>query len=97
MDLPFWAWGLAGGAAAELLRWFRIRDQLHNRTPDWAKSWLYWVVTSIMVVFGALLVLMYQGSDGVQLSPVLAFNIGASAPLILSSLTSQVPPLTQVD
>ena len=91
-----WAWGLAGGCAAELLRWFRIRDQLHTGMPDWAKSRSYWVVTTLMVACGAGVVLMYQ-SSGVELNSVLAVNIGASAPLILSSLSSQVPSPTRVD
>ena len=96
MELPLWVWGLAGGAGAELLRWFRIRDQLHAGMPDWAKSPWYWVVTTLMVACGAGVVLMYQ-SSGVELNSVLAVNIGASAPLMLSSLSSQVPPLTRVD
>lgn len=51
MDAPLWVWGLAGGAGAELLRWFRIRDQLHAGMPDWAKSRSYWVVTTLMVAW----------------------------------------------
>ena len=43
--MPLWVWGLAGGAAVELLRWYRIREQLHLGAPDWAKSPLYWLVT----------------------------------------------------
>ena len=95
MDAPLWVWGLAGGAGAELLQWFRVRDQLHAGMPDWAKSGS-WVVTTLMVACGAGVVLMYQ-SSGVELNSVLAVNIGASAPLIISSLSSQVPPLTRVD
>ena len=47
--------------------------------------------TFFMAMLGALLVCLYQSSDDVELSGLLAFNIGASAPLILTSLTSQVP------
>ena len=45
-----------------------------------------------MVAAGGGLVVMYQETDA-RLNSVLAFNIGASAPLILRSLTSQVPPI----
>ena len=82
--------GFAGGMASELLDWFRIRKELHLGVPGWAKSWLYWAITVAMAGVGGLLVFMYRTS-GIEVSPILAFNIGASAPLILRSLTSQVP------
>ncbi len=82
-------WGFAGGCAAELLQWFRIRKELHRGIPDWAKSWSYWAVTIAMVGMGALLVFMY----GIESNPVLAFNVGASAPLILKSLVEQAPQI----
>lgn len=44
-----------------------------------------------MAALGGVLVLVYQASDDVVLSHILAFNIGASAPLILEKLVSGVP------
>ena len=82
--------GVAGGLAAEALQWFRIRKTLHRGVPDWAGHWLYWFVTAVMVALGGLLVFAYR-SSGVQISPIVALNIGASAPLILESLIGQVP------
>ena len=66
-------------------------DELHKGVPDWAKSWLYWLITLLMVALGGVLVELYQNSQDVSLNELLAFNIGISAPLILTSLTSQVP------
>ena len=83
--------GLAGGCAAEALKWYRIREELHEGLPAYAKSWLYWAVTGIMAAMGGLLVFVYQASDEVSLSPILALNIGASAPLILGTLAGQTP------
>ena len=80
------AWGFLGGCTSELLQWFRIRRELHRGVPDWAKSWLYRIVTIIMAAVGGLLVFLY----GPESNPILAFNIGASAPFILTSLTDQV-------
>lgn len=40
-----------------------------------------------MAAAGGLLVLLY----GIESNPILAFNIGASAPFILTSLTDQAP------
>ncbi len=45
-----------------------------------------------MILSGGALVAIYLGS-GVTMTPLLAVNIGASAPLILQSLVSQAPPI----
>lgn len=74
----------------EALKWFRVREELHKGIPDYAKSWSYWLVTLIMALTGGVLVLMYQASEGVDLNPILAVNIGASAPLILGALSGRV-------
>lgn len=86
--------GLFGGLAAELLQWFRIFR--FTGFPDHAKSWTYWIVTTLMVASGAVLVLMYEFSQ-IDVSPVVAFNLGASAPLILSNLVAQVPDPLSTD
>ena len=84
--------GFAGGAAAELVQWFGLRFTLHKGLPDWSKSWLYWAVTFLMAVSGGGLVFLYAMS-GTVLSPILALNIGASAPLLLGKLVQQTPPI----
>ncbi|MXZ71326.1 MAG: hypothetical protein F4Z04_07455 [Acidobacteria bacterium] len=93
MDLPLWIWGILGGIAAEVLRWFRIRDHLHEGLPDWSKTIAYWIVTVFMIGIGGVLVLLYQSLGDVKLNELLAFNIGVSAPLLLASATSRTPPL----
>lgn len=85
--------GLVGGFAAEALKWYRIREELHDGVPDYAKSWLYWLVTLLMIFLGGVLVFVYQRVDGVELNLLLALNIGASAPLLLGALTSQASPI----
>ena len=52
----------------------------------------YWGITSLIIVSGGALVGIYLGS-GVTMTPLLAVNIGASAPLILQSLVSQAPAI----
>ena len=83
--------GLGGGVAVEVLRWYRIRDDLHKGAPDWSKSWLYWTVALAMIALGGVLVGLYESSGDVELSGFLAFNVGASAPLIITSLTQVAP------
>ncbi len=84
--------GIAGGIAAELAAWFRIRRELHKGLPDWSKSKLYWLITALMALSGGLLVFIYLTS-GTVLNAFLAFNLGASAPLVLERLVEQTPPL----
>jgi hypothetical protein len=83
--------GFAGGFLAELLRWFDLRYSLHQGLPDWSKSALYWTITFLMACAAALLVYVYVIS-GTKLNPILALNIGASAPLLLGKLIQQSPP-----
>ena len=50
-----------------------------------------------MAALGGALVFMYQASDDVVLSHILAFNIGASAPLILDILEELVSGVPRID
>jgi len=79
--------GLFGGILAELLGLFRLRQQA---PPDFLKNKFYWLTTVLMVCAGAGLVAVYLRS-GMSLTPILAVNIGASGPMIISSLVGQAP------
>lgn len=83
-------YGLAGGAAAEFLGLWKLRRQAISELPDWLKSPFYWLVTGTMVGIGGGLVVIYLSSN-VSLTPILAVNLGASAPLIIGSLAGQAP------
>jgi hypothetical protein len=77
--------GFAGGVAAELLGLYKI-TRIHDKLPAMMKKLLYWVMSFFMCVLGALLVFIYTRS-GVTMIPILAFNIGVSAPLIIGNMT----------
>jgi hypothetical protein len=83
------ALGLIGGSAAELVRWYKIRDSPNK--PDYLKSAFYWMVTVMMILLGGGLAVVY-GTENVN--ALLGINIGASAPLILTALASTIPPGT---
>ena len=83
-------YGLLGGALAEVLGLFKLRRQAPGSLPTWLRSWFYWLITGAMVLAGGALVAVYLKS-GLMLSPILAVNVGASAPLIVGSLFSQAP------
>jgi len=57
------------------------------------KSWFYWLCALLLSGLGALMVYLYTGS-GVDMSPILAFNIGASAPLIVRQFTRVTPEIS---
>ena len=46
-------WGVLGGIGAETLKWFRIREQLHDGLPDYATRPPYWIATAAMICVGA--------------------------------------------
>jgi hypothetical protein len=89
-------YGLLGGVFAELGGWFKLRQVVPKQLPEWIKSWFYWFTTILMCLAGGGLVVAYLKS-GVTIVPILAVNIGASAPLILGSLGSHVPRLGTTD
>ncbi len=87
--LEGFSWGLMGGLFAELLGWFKLRQRASSEFP-WLRSVFYWLVTFAMVLAGGILVLAYI-KTGASLYPMLAINIGASAPLIMAELAAQAP------
>ena len=83
--------GCFRGLAAELVQWWGLRHTLHQGLPDWSRRRPYWIVTALMSLAGGGLVYLYAIS-GTAITGILAFNIGASAPLLLSGLAQQAPP-----
>ncbi len=96
--LEGFGWGVFGGFLAELLGLFKLRHEAPGTFPEWLKSPFYWGVTVVMILAGGGLVVAYLKSQ-FTLNALLAVNIGASAPLILGTLISQVPkvPVGRVD
>jgi hypothetical protein len=86
-------YGALSGVFAELLGLFELRRKRAEDLPDWLKSPFYWVVTCLMISAGSVLEIVYQESD-MALKPILAVNIGASAPLLIRAFISQSPPLS---
>jgi len=84
--------GFAGGLVAEAVGIFDLRHTAPNELPQHLKSWFYWLCVIGMSCLGSGLVYIYADS-GVHIVPLLALNIGASAPLILRQLTRATPNL----
>ena len=84
--------GMGGGFAAELVGLWKLRHRTRGELPEFLRSPFYWLVTVGMIVIGGGLAALY-GKSGATLSPLLAANIGASAPLIIGALVEQTPPI----
>ena len=90
-------YGVFGGVLSEVLGLFKLRHQEPENLPTYLKSGFYWLVTTLMSLMGGVLVVIYLRSN-FSLEPIVAVNIGASAPLILGTLTSQAPdPPSRID
>jgi hypothetical protein len=84
--------GVVGGLFGEVLSLFNLRHQPVGLLPVWLKSPWYWAMTILMILSGGGLVVIYMKSS-ISVAPILAVNIGASAPLILGRLVAQAPAI----
>ena len=90
----FW-WGLFGGVGAELAVVFSLRHSARNEYPYWLKSPFYYIIATIMAMVGGIVVLAHARS-GINLTAILAIQIGASTPLILRKLRDSIPQETEI-
>ena len=74
--------GLSGGSAIEAAKWYGLRKAEH--WPAYSRRPRYWLMTLVMVLIGGGLAVLY-GTDGQ--SAILVFNIGASAPALIRTIT----------
>jgi hypothetical protein len=81
--------GLVGGGLAELLKWYELRTS--TNLPTYSHSPLYWIITILMAAAGGFLAVIY-GIDATK--PLLAVNIGLTAPLVLKGLAALNPVQT---
>ena len=84
-------YGIIGGLFAELLGLYKLRTQAPAAFPSYLRTKFYWIVTAAMILAGGVLVLIYDRS-GLVLKPIIAVNVGASAPLIIGSFVQNTPP-----
>ena len=75
-------YAVLGGVVLEAVGFYRVRK---SAFPQWAKTFRYWFWTGVMIAIGGGLAVAYVKS-GVALTPILAVNVGAAAPLVIERL-----------
>ena len=89
-DISSTVWfAVCGGFAIKLLELAEIHKIPKVERPD-LKDWLYWVPFAVMPVLGGGLAYAYVSSN-TTLTPMLAVNIGVSAPLVLRAMAQANP------
>jgi hypothetical protein len=89
--MNFW-YAVFGGFAVNFLRLVELSQTPRAERPETFSDFLYVLQFLGMPFIGGVLAHAYQDS-GAILNPILAINIGASAPLILKTLASAVPSI----
>lgn len=80
---------MGGALAVKLLELAELHKLPTVERPD-LKDWVYWLPFLILPLLGGGLAHVYVFSD-TQLSPILAVNIGVSAPLMLRAMAQASP------
>jgi len=88
---PFW-FAVFGGLAVNVLRLAELAHMPPAERPRTFTDPFYVLQFVALPFVGGGLAYTYQAS-GTILSPILALNVGVSAPLILKNLASALPPL----
>jgi hypothetical protein len=81
--------GFCGAVALKLLELAELAKVPKASRPD-LKDPVYWVPFAVMPILGGGLVFAYVASS-VEMKPMLAVNVGVSAPLILRAMAQANP------
>jgi hypothetical protein len=84
---PFFWYGCLGGVVAEFMAAASVRRLDKKDRPRWVTSRFYWAWAPGFVALGGVIAWLYSSTHGVSINPLLAANIGATAPLIVEQWT----------
>jgi hypothetical protein len=78
-----------GGFSLNILQLLEYSKLSKTERPDF-KDWLFWLPYIVWPILAYFLAFAYDKS-GIKLSPILALNVGLSAPLILKAMIQANP------
>lgn len=81
-----------GGLAMNIFRLTEMANTPRAERPPTFRDPLFCVQFFLLPLIGGGLAYAYQAS-GITFNPILAINIGVSAPLILKTFANTVPPI----
>lgn len=84
--------GALGGFAANLVSLMEIKNPNKKILMELG----FWIKFFGLPILGLIVVAAYNGSN-VKLTPILSLHIGASAPLIIKSVSSVIPTKDNVN
>lgn len=83
--------GVLGGLLPELLGLYRLRTLSVREWPEALSRRSYWIVTLAFNLVAAGGIPVLWTLSGTQLSPLLAANVGAAAPVVIEGLAKALP------
>ena len=79
--IAIFTYAAAGSVAVEVIAWARAYDELPHEMPARYRMWTFWFSRLTLAILAGLLALAYEINK-----PLLAINVGASAPLLYRAL-----------
>ena len=92
-SVVFGAVGGLSSSVLSVLQWARSAKEQRPVFP--LRDPAFWTLFVLLPALGGFLVLLYERS-GVTFTPMLAVNVGASAPILLQQLVSTAAPIGKV-
>jgi bacteriorhodopsin len=90
MNYPCIFIAAGGSLAINLLNFVEALNLPKDTRPNFSE-FTYWVPFMVFPILGGFVSYVYMASD-YDIKPVLALQLGASAPLILRAAASAIPP-----
>jgi hypothetical protein len=87
--------GFLGGLAIDALNLMELQNIEPSKRPNF-KDVFFWLPYIAWPLLGGLLTYLYEASD-THLKPMIAFQVGVTAPLIIKAMAGAVPTRQQIN
>ena len=87
--------GCLGGLAIDALNLMELQNIEPSKRPNF-KDFFYWLPYIAWPLLGGLLAFLYEASD-THLKPIIAFQVGVTAPLIIKAMAGAIPKQANIN